>query len=344
MLDSIQSLLDAFPEGVIQTAGGLVLSANRQALQYLPGLTFGEPLPFSLPPLTRGETDSGLFAAGGRTYSYSCKDLEGEQLLLFRPDASGALEDWQLDGLLRQLRELLGELLAEVGPATVPGGKLASASFNKTFHRLFRLVGNLEFLRQTTEEGGVPFRPILMDLDGLCDETARLADELLEEGGIRLTYINRTKKWGLTISGDPELLKKLLLGLISNAARAVGRGRVELTLDRRGGNAIITLSNPTACPRFLESFSGPGPDLPLPGQGAGLGLSVARHIVRLHHGRLMPYESGTVQGVLVSLPVRGLSGHTSLRTPTSRDGGLDPVLTELSDVLPVSLFSMGELD
>lgn len=344
MLESIQSLLDAFPEGVIQTGGGLVLSANRQARQYLPGLTPGEPLPFSLPLPNPGETGAGLFAAGGRTFSYSCKDLEGEQLLLFRPDASGVLEDWQLDGLLRQLRELLGELLAEVGPATVPGGELASASFNKTFHRLFRLVGNLEFLRQTAEEGGVPFHPILMDLDSVCDEVARLAGEPLEEGGVCLTYVNRNKKRGLMISGDPDLLKKLLLGLISNAAKAVSQGRVDLSLSRRGENAVITLSNRTSCPRFLESFSGPGPDLPLPGQGAGLGLSVARHIVRLHHGQLMPYESGAVQGVLVSLPISGLKGHTSLHTPIRQDGGLDLVLTELSDVLPVSLFGLEGLD
>ena len=39
MLETIQSLLDAFPEGVIQARAGLVLAANARARRYLPQLT-----------------------------------------------------------------------------------------------------------------------------------------------------------------------------------------------------------------------------------------------------------------------------------------------------------------
>ena len=45
MLDSIQSLLDAFPEGVVQAHAGCVLAANEKARQYLPQLEPGGPLP-----------------------------------------------------------------------------------------------------------------------------------------------------------------------------------------------------------------------------------------------------------------------------------------------------------
>ena len=49
--------------------------------------------------------------------------------------------------------------------------------------------------------------------------------------------------------------------------------------------------------------------------------------------------------VLISLPTGPLDGRLSLHTPLlQQDGGLDPVLTELADVLPAHLFAMEALD
>ena len=345
MLDSIQSLLDAFPEGVVQMRAGFVLAASEKARQYLPQLCPGAPLPVVLSLPAPGETEAGSFECSGAAYSYSCKAIGDECILLFRPHVRSALESWQLDGTLRQLRELLGDVLAEA--ASVPGGGM-SASFNKTFHRLFRLVGNLEFMQQITEEDGVPFHPITMDLDGLCQDTVQLAGDLLREAGVSLEYAYKSKSRGLLIPGDLQLLQRLLLGLISNAARAAGGRKVVLTLRRSGNQALILVSGGGgAYDRQLDALLGaaPGKDLPLPGQGAGLGLSIARHIARLHGGTLLPFGGESAPGVLVSLPTGPLDGRTSVRTPAAqRDGGLNPVLVELSDVLPAALFGMEELD
>lgn len=347
MPDSIQSLLDAFPEGVIQIRAGLVLAANEKARQYLPQLTPGAPLPVVLSLPQPGGTETGSFTWDGMSYVYSCKAGEEEQMLLFRPGSRPALEGWQLDGALRQLRELLGNVLAEVASAAPEG--TVSASFNKTFHRLFRLIGNLEFMQQVTEEGGVPFHPETMDLDDLCRETAFLAGDLLREAGITLEYTCKSKTPSLLIPGDRQLLKRMLLGLISNAARAAGGGTVTLTLRRRGNQARILIFNsggPVDERQLDALFQGrPGAGLPLPGQGAGLGLSIARHIARLHGGTLFPYGGESAPGVLISLPAGTVAGRTSVRRPQlQQDGGLDPVLLELSDVLPASLFGMEGLD
>lgn len=346
MPDSIQSLLDAFPEGVIQMRAGLVLAANEKARQYLPQLTPGAPLPVVLFLPRPGGTESGSFTWDGTSYVYSCKAGEEEQMLLFHPGSRPALEGWQLDGVLRQFRELLGNVLVEVASAAPEG--TVSAAFNKTFHRLFRLISNLEFMQQITEEGGVPFRPATVDLDDLCRETAFLAGDLLRDAGIMLEYTYKSKTPGLLIPGDRQLLKRMLLGLISNAARAAGGG-VTLTLRRRGNQARILIFNSggPVDERQLDALfqSSPGEELPLPGQGAGLGLSIARHIAQLHGGTLFPYGGESAPGVLVSLPAGTMDGRSSVRTPpVQRDGGLDPVLLELSDVLPASLFGMEGLD
>lgn len=343
MPDSIQSLLNAFPEGVVQMRAGLVLAANDKARQYLPQLTPGEPLPAGLRLPGQGETETGAFVSGGVSYIYSCKAGGEEHILLFRPDARGGLEGWQLDGVLRQLRDLLGEVLTEVSSAA-PNGK-TSAAFNKTFHRLFRLICNLEFMRQMAEEGGVPFHPTTVDLDGLCRGMVRLAGDLLREAGVTLEYTCKAQR--LLIPGDAQLLKKMLLGLISNAARAAGE--VTVTLRRRGDQARIVVSGSGPAPGEQELNAllqgRPGGGIPLPGQGAGLGLTIARHIAWMHGGMLMSSGGESAPGVLVALPMGTQEGKVSVRTlPVQRDGGLDPVLVELSDVLPASIFGLEGLD
>ena len=214
MLESIQSLVEALPEGVVQIRGGLVCSCSERARQYLPQLAAGRPVPDELALSEEDGGGAGAFSRGEETYSYTYSAAGKELLVLIRPDFEHALSGPQLEGLAYQLRTLLGDILAEVGPATAEeGGPVPAAAFGKTFHRLFRLLDNLELLQET-----VPFRPVTMDLAGLCRHVEALAAPLLKEAGVRLEY--RSRESGLLIPGDPALLQKLLLGLIANAAQA----------------------------------------------------------------------------------------------------------------------------
>lgn len=347
MLDSIQSLLDAFPEGAIQIREGAVLSANAMARNYLPELTAGAPLPPCVILPEGEETGAGSFTAGDICYTYSCASNRDGQLLLFRPAAQTALTGRQLTGALQQLRTLLGEVMAEVGPATAPGGKVPAADFSKSMHRLFRLIGNLDYLDQAAGEAGVSFRPVTMDLAGLCWHTVRLAGPLLKEAGVALEL--KSSSSSMLIPGDPELLQKLLLTLVSNAARESNGVRVVLTRNRQANRALVTVSGSGGKPsgRQLTSLfqRGPGEGLPLPGQGAGLGMSIAQDIVSLHRGTLLTQWGNGALAVTIGLPTGPLNGRASVHTPTAqRDGGLDPVLMELSDLLPSDLFGMEELD
>ena len=202
-------------------------------------------------------------------------------------------------------------------------------------------------MQQAAGEEEVPFHPVTMDLAGLCRDVVRSAGDLLHESGISLEY--RSRESSLLIPGDPELLRRLLLGLISNAARAVGEGRIGITLRRSGGWAVLVVSN-LGAPLTRQQLDALLQEdqvgrLPLPGQGAGLGLPIARHITALHQGKLLVQGGDRPPCVLVSLPTGPLNGRSSVHTPTiQRDGGLDPVLTELSDILPASIFGLEGLD
>lgn len=343
MLDSIQSLLDAFPEGVVQIRGGLVRSCSSKARQYLPQLAVGAPAPAALALSTEDGGGAGEFSQGASAYAYSYSAAGGELIVLFRPVSESALTGWQVEGLAYQLRTLLGDILAEVGPSTAEESRpVPAAAFGKTFHRLFRLLENLEMLQET-----VPFRPETMDLAGLCRYVEGLAAPLLHEAGVSLEL--RSQESGLLIPGDPALLQKLLLELIANAAQASERGSVVLGLRRQGERAIITVSHsgPPAGGRRLEAMLRPGmgEESPLPGQGAGLGLSVARRIAVLHGGSLLMEWGQSAPAAVVSLPAGPLDGQISVRSPAAqRDGGLDPVLMELSDLLPARVFELEGLD
>ena len=340
MLDSLQSLLEAIPEGAVQVRDGAVQAANSAARRWLPQLTGGAPLPDCLALSGRAPVGSGHFTQGGASYSFSFTRREEGTVILFRPAPQLVLTADQLDGALRQLRQLLGEFLAELGPE-----EGTDSAFGKSYYRAFRLMNNLDYLRQAAD-GGVEAARTALDLDGLCRETASRARDALAEAGVALDY--EGEAGGLLIPGDPVLLRRMLLGLISNAAQACPEGRLTLSLRRAGGRALLTVSDNGPLPDqrqldALMSRSGPE-EIPRPGQGAGLGLSIVRDIVALHEGSLLVEWGQSSPVLVVSLPTGPLDGRTAVRAPRAqRDGGLDPVLVELSDVLPARMFPLDEL-
>ncbi len=349
MLESIQSLLDNFPEGIVHIRQNLVLSANAMAKHYLPQLTEGAPVPDCVVLPKNAPSGAGCFTSGAASYTFSCSLAEGDQLLFFRPAPQSSLTDRQLEGALEQLRGLLGEFLAEVGPLTQeddPSLSLPSSAFSKSFHRVFRLVGNLEYMQQSAS-GRVSFQSTVLDLDGLCRQVVERARVLLEQANIALDYEGEGN--GLLIPGDAGLLERLLLGLIANSARATREGRITLALRRSGSRALLSLSDngPLPSEQQLEGLfqQGSGDEISLPSQGAGLGLSIVRDIVALHRGSLLVQWGQSSPTVVISLPTGPLESRTSVHVPrVQRNGGLDPVLVELSDVLPAQLFSLEGLD
>lgn len=341
-------LWDSFPEGLIQVSGGLVADCNPMARHYLPQLQPGAPLPDCLALPASSPSGAGIFSTQLSCYTFSRTVSESEQLILFRPAPQSALTDLQLDGALRQMRAFLGELMGQIAPQT--GGErrpLAGAGLSKSFHRMFRLVSNLDYMRASAAQEGVPFRPVTMDLAGLCRQLAQDAGGLLARAGTQLAYESDTLS--VLISGDPQLLQKLLLELISNSVRAAPGGRIVLHLRRLGNRALLVCSDSGAPlgERELASMLQQDSDqnLPLPGQGAGLGLPIARHIVSLHQGTLLVEWGGGAPSVLVSLPAGRPEPRVSVQTPPPcRDGGLSPLMVELSDVLPAELFGLEGLD
>jgi signal transduction histidine kinase len=94
----------------------------------------------------------------------------------------------------------------------------------------------------------------------------------------------------LSVECDPARLEQVLTNLLTNAIKySPGGGRIVVSADRVGGNAVVTVADtglgipPEDRERIFEPFrrgNAGAQNVP----GVGLGLSVARRIVRAHQG------------------------------------------------------------
>ena len=344
MSEVMQSHLERFPEGAIEVAQGKIQGLNHAAQRQFPDLAVGmEPPAFLTHSLSDPER-VGTFAHNGALYLFSRVSGEQRDLLLFRPAPQVALTQRQLDGFIRQMRGFLQEILLEFETVSHPS-KDSRDAFSKSFCRMYRLMSNLDFMRAMGSPEGVPFSPVTMDLAGLCRRLTQEASLLLEEAGVHLTF--RSALSSLLIPGDPELLQKLLLTLLSNAAKAAPGGEVLLTLSSQNERALLTLSDSGEAPEdwrldaLCSALQAEGDPIPSSKDGAGMGLVIARHIVTLHGGTMLLEQRGSGLLAILSLPTGPLSPSLTVRTPKAEaDSGLSPVLVELADVLPLSLFQM----
>ena len=150
--------------------------------------------------------------------------------------------------------------------------------------RLIRLTTNLLYLA-SADAGRQPERwPV--DLDVLCLEVYRQVKDLRSD--VRLRLGNEDQ---VTVAGDRDLLKQMLLNLAENAVKySPPSGQVTLSLFKSDGQAKIVVEDtgpgipPEHLPHIFERFYR-GDDRTKMG-GSGLGLAIAKWVVTAHGGEI----------------------------------------------------------
>jgi PAS domain S-box-containing protein len=114
------------------------------------------------------------------------------------------------------------------------------------------------------------------------------------------------------VRGDPERLQQVFWNLLSNAVKFTPRGgRVEVSLEREGDGAIISITDtgvgiaPEFLPLMFERFRQADASTTRAFGGLGLGLSIVRHLVELHGGKVAAQSEGEGRGTtfVVRLPL-----------------------------------------
>jgi len=120
------------------------------------------------------------------------------------------------------------------------------------------------------------------------------------------------------VSGDPGRLQQVVWNLLSNAVKFTPRGgKVQVLLERVNSHVEITVADtgvgisPAYLPMVFDRFYQVDGSTTRRFGGLGLGLSIVKHLVELHGGRVIARSAGDNAGATfaVHLPVKAV--HTN---------------------------------
>ncbi len=178
--------------------------------------------------------------------------------------------------------------------------------------RLTRIVDDL-FLLSRADSGHLVMRREALDLEELVQEATRAVRSVASERGVSIMLQDVAEA---PLTGDADLLGRLLLNLLDNAIKHSPRGgTVDVAMQLRGmhcevrvgdtGPGIPLESVPKIFERFYRVDSARSRSETSATSGAGLGLAIARRIAEMHGGTVDVALSrpGRTE-FLVVLPVR----------------------------------------
>ncbi len=227
--------------------------------------------------------------------------------------ANRAKEDF-LATLSHELRTPLNAMLGwtrllRMGKLDTAAEARALATIERNAHMQEQLIADiLDVSRIVTGKLRIELRPI--DLAPVLDAALDAVKPAAEAKGIRLTGDATLSG---EVLGDPDRLQQVVWNLLSNAIKFTSSGgQVSLCVSRVGQSAIITVSDsgegiaPEFLPFVFDRFRQGDGSVTRPHGGLGLGLSIVRHIVELHGGKVQARSAGQGQGssFSVHLPVR----------------------------------------
>lgn len=350
---AIKTVLKMLAEPAFLAQDGHILWANpaAQALS----LKEGDALPALLPPdakLPEGEDALRCTAEFlGAEWDLSVQAMERQQLYILRkqqlPDSGNLL----LLSASSSIRPAVEEILA-AGARLFPQleeleNEEMQASASKISHGCFRLMRTLTELgaydRLCREDA--PLHREKCDLTEFFAAFAEKTADVLLDAGIRLQYsLPNSCVFGTV---DKLEVQRAVLHLIANAAAHTPEGgELWLRVSLLGKKLRIAVENaasvqedvlPTAFSRYL--FPGEG-DVK---QGAGLGLSVVQKVAQHHGGTVLMESKDSLTSVSMTIDLS--CPVTELKAPRQDYcGGYDPVLVELSPLLPAKTFDSRSVD
>lgn len=179
--------------------------------------------------------------------------------------------------------------------------------------RLQRLVSDLQELSRV-EAGSYDLHRLPLNLGPLIkDVTSRLRLQFDDKGVVLHVQLPPGL---LMVEADSDRLAQVLINLIGNALQHTTVGDVvQITAVRQHNTALITISDSGEgipadhLPHLFTRFYRVDKSRARASGGSGIGLTIARHLVEAHGGRIWAESEGMGQGSQFSftLPIAGYS-------------------------------------
>jgi K+-sensing histidine kinase KdpD len=222
-------------------------------------------------------------------------------------EATGRAKDALLNQIAHELRSPLTAILGRVQllQKTEPASALPLDKLEHSAHVLARLVGDLvDASRMHAGKLRVRPEPIL-----LLPSVAAIVDDLALAAGQKGIVLERDLEAVPPMLADGDRIEQIVANLVTNAIKFTPRGgRVAVHLRETDGTIALTVVDtgvgisPEFLPRIFDPFT--QADGVSKQDGLGLGLSIVRHLVAAHGGRITVESAGLGAGttVLVTLP------------------------------------------
>lgn len=171
--------------------------------------------------------------------------------------------------------------------------------------RMSRLLGDLLLLARA-DSGGLPLRREPVGLDNVLFDVYRQVDRIDKPVQLELTDLDQ-----VTVLGDEDRLKQLLLNLVDNAIKYTPPGgRVSVSLSKQNGWAHLAVSDTGVgipaedLPHIFDRFYRVDKARSRAQGGSGLGLAIAKWIAQAHGGGIQ-VKSAVGEGTTftVSIPI-----------------------------------------
>jgi signal transduction histidine kinase len=193
------------------------------------------------------------------------------------------------------------EMLTAEPPETI---RIELSKQLNTMRRLSKLVRNLLEISRLAREETCSREPIKLDvfISQIMDDYK----EILE--GKNITVVTEISEPSIT--GDPEMIVRLLINLIDNAIKynSEGSGTIRIATSRAQGKLNITITNTGPeipsddLPKIFDQFYRVEKSRSQAFGGAGLGLTIVRRIVELHGGTIEMKSSDGWTTCTITMP------------------------------------------
>ncbi len=278
-------------------------------------------------PLVAGERLLGTLSFGSRTRAR----LDTDELDFLRTVAHYVTLAYERLRLLAQLRDadrrkdeflslLAHELRNPLAPVRnglqllrMPGAspdmlRKATDMMERQISLMVRLIDDLLDVSRITR-GKVELRLERVELKTVIMQGVEIARPHLDSMGQQITVtVPGDPVW---LEADPLRLAQVVSNLLNNACKFTERGgRVWVTAERRGGEALISVRDtgigipPDKLHAIFDMFVQADPSAARRHSGLGLGLTLVKSLVEMHRGTVTAHSEGVNRGAefIVTLP------------------------------------------
>ena len=346
-------------DATIAVRAGAVVFLNASASALFPDLTVGDGADKILPLAILEMENENLSCTSTIDHTpYTILGAQAGDMLVYTlvpQEQETAEQEGQLlervSGTMRRTLTVLNMateyLLPVIDRIDEPRQRANLTVINKAYYQLQRLCDNMDYFYRLSEN---ETRLYLEELDFVefCRDLAQSVDHFAKRVSHRVQF--KTDIHQLVTAIDRQKMTKLILNLVSNSLKHLKTdGSLTLSLAKQGADAVITVRDtgsgiePSHIAEVFAQYKTRRSNTDIDA-GAGLGLHIAQEIARLHGGTLLissGHDRGTAVRLRIPLTSVGDSGLLQEMSIPYResDGGMQFILTELSDVLDDEAFA-----